>query len=291
MIGTIILLAVLGGGGYTLFKDYRNGFVITGPALYKLSGGRIKLKITKEDRLLLVAERGVENIQKNVHSLRESLAEIQANRDMALKTSAEQSKLAEDFDSILVSIINNPDKQEEAHVAAVAKVEAKKRADLFVQLAKEQSNILTPLQKELDSAEMRLDEARTKASTIKVFVTVTVSRKSLYSLNSNIGADGATPKGEIDEALHEAEKEMIKSAAMLEMAHRSNGNRGRLLLGSVEVDNEMNAARQRMALPPASDSKLQIPDVIDIESSARESHDEDEEDEIITEREFKYGQN
>lgn len=281
MIETIILLAVLGGGGFTLFKDYKSGFAITGPALYKLSGGRIKLKITKEDRLLLVAERGVENMQKNVHVLRESLAEIQANRDMALKTRAEQSKLAADFGAILNEIINNPDKQDEAHVAAVAKVEAKKRADLFAQLAKEQTNILAPLQRELDSAEMRLDEARTKASTIKVFVTVTVSRKSLYSLNSNVGADGATPKGEIDEALHEAEKEMIKSAAMLEMAHRSNGNRGRLLLGSVEVDNEMNAARQRMALPPVSDSRPQIQEVLDVEPSAEKSRDE--EDEITTE--------
>ena len=284
MIETIVIIGLVSGGGYALFKDYKKGFIIVGPALYRLSGGRIKLKINKEDRLLMIAETGVENIQKSVNALRESIAEIQANRDMAFKTGAEQAKLAVDFDQILVSIVNSPDKQQEAHVAAVAKIEAQKRADLHRQLAREQDNILGPLQRDLDSSEMRLEEAKTKASTIKVFVTITASRKCLYPISSNIGVDGATSRGEIDDALYEAEKDMIKSAAMLEMAERSNNGRGRLLLGGVEVDNEMNRARQRAALPPAVE-----PDpkgILDVEPSSIERCDED--GETVSKPEFRY---
>lgn len=251
MLELILMVGFVGGGGYGLYKDYRNGFVVTGPFLYKISSGRINLNPTQQDKHLLIAETAVKNTEKNLQTLRESVAEIDANRKMAMKQSIEQAQLAKNFQTILDQIINDSTKREEAQVAAVAKVEAQKRSDLFHNLAMSQSSVLTGLEKELDSAEMELDVARTKASTIKVFVSITNSRKSLYALQSNVSQDGATPKGEIDNAIYEAEKEMIKSATLLDLANKRNGSRANLLLKSLDVDQELENARKRVALPPA----------------------------------------
>ncbi len=251
MFELLFFVAVFGGSGYGLYRDSKNGFINTRFIIEKVSGGKIELLHSQEDKHLIIAETAVANTAKNVSTLRESIAEIDANMQMAMKQSIEQTQLARSFQGILDQVVNNPDRQEEVQVAAVAKVESQKRANLFQGLANSQASVLIGLQKELDSAEMELDISRTKASTIKVFVAITHSRKSLYSLQSSVSQEGLTPKGEIDNAIYEAEKEMIKSATLLDMVSKNSGSRAKKLLSSLDIDNEIDAARKRSALPPA----------------------------------------
>src|SRR3989344_6353555 len=261
MFETLFFLAIFGGGGYGLYKDSHRGFATTRMLIERVSGGKIRFAQSKETKSLFIAEKAVEDTGKTVHALRESIAEIDANQKMALKESAEQAQLAMGFRDILDRIVNDRTKQEEAQVAAVAMVEAEKRAKLFTNLAHEQARILSGLRKQLDSAEMELDVARTKATTISVFVSITQSWKSLYALQSNVGGDGFTPKGELDNAMYDAEKEMIKSASLLEMANRNNGSRAKLLLQTLEVDDEIAKSRARVTAAPLREDNSQ--DVFD----------------------------
>ena len=44
---------------------------------------------------------------------------------------------------------------------------------------------------------------------------------------------------------------MIKSATLLDMVSKNSGSRAKKLLSSLDIDNEIDAARKRSALPPA----------------------------------------
>ena len=261
----ILELVALGGSGYFLYKDSKNGFIKTKTLVEKVSGGRIKLLETSVSQSRVQkAETAVTKSAAQVAKLRDKVATVEANMKIHIQQAQEQRLLAAQFDEVLQRVAGKEGKEMEETAAASGKIAANQRATMFETLAEKEIQVLPGLQAQLDNAELDLDLKKDKASTVQATAEFGEALTQLYEINSDINPEtGFTAKADLDQALIDSQRDVYKAQSLLGMANRrnTNGNASRLLLSS-KIEKEIQAARQKTSLP-APESELA--DVAEVE--------------------------
>lgn len=241
-------LAAVGAGGLWVYKDYRSGFLGTKAIANKVRGALgLGGKTSESERAALI----VQNYVKGVGQLREAVAMIEANYEIAGKKAKEQYLVADRFENIKEEAMRKGDEKTVA-AAAKGKLEAKKRADLNRGLASEQVEIAQALHAELEARETDLDVVRTEAETVVVFEAIDTARRHLYQLISRVDAvSGLTVRGELEAIRERSERKMLQSGHLVKMAQNHGGDRLNQLLQLSEVKDDIEETRRRISLPPA----------------------------------------
>lgn len=243
---TIAEIVVTVGAIVFFYKDYKNDFARSREII-----AWILDKIKGREGAVSCAERFVQAYAKQIGALREAVATIEANQKIAEKRAFEEAHLAVSFKSVVDEALRRG-KDKEAAAAAVAKIQCEMRADLFREHAQQQIRVAEEMHDGLESAEMEFEIVKTQAETIKVYAALTEAKRQLYGLISEIEAKtGLTAKGNIRQILLTVETDMYKADSMLRLAGRNGRARVESFMRQVEVQNELEEARQRIALPPA----------------------------------------
>lgn len=246
----LVQVATLGGSAIFVWQDYKRGFA-TSKSLFEGATRKIRRLTGLRESEVEKAQNTVNAWAKNIASLRESLASIEAGSKQALRQSQEQKLLASQFEDVEVEALRKND-EEAATAAAVAKIQADTRFNLFEEHAQAQNEVARVLERELDSAEMEFGMAQTKAETIGLNESISEAQCNLYELVSNIGINGLTPKGELEQAVLRTEHKRLKAGVLLRLAGKTNNNKVRRFMQIAEVSKELDQARKRIALLPAS---------------------------------------
>ena len=250
MIWGVMELVFVGGAGLFLYQDYKRGFVTT-KALAEKAGSKFRQLTGIRESEVDKANRAVEQWSRQVGVLRESVASIKANHQLAEKRNREEMVLVSQFNKVQENALRVND-QDAAAAAAMAKIQAAQRATLFAEHAIEQIQVARALEQELEGVEVEFDIIRTQAETVRVNAEISEARRNLYELTSSIEAKtGFTSRGVLEQALINTEHEKLKSGALLDMAFKHSSSRVHRYMQLAEVNEELDQARKRIALPPA----------------------------------------
>lgn len=246
----VIQLVALGGGGIFVYQDYKHGFVTSKAILAGASHKFRRLTGIKESE----TDKATETVEKwavNIAKLREAVASVSANSQLAVKQSQEQRFLVSQFSQVEEEALRKND-EEAATVAAVAKIESERRSNLYAEHAQSQAEVAQVLERDLDISEMEFCKAQTKAETIRLNESIAEAQGNLYQLTSSFNVDGLTPKGELEQGVLRTEHKRLKSGVLLRLASKNDNSKIHRFMQDAEVKRELDSTRNRLALPPAS---------------------------------------
>ena len=254
-------LGLLAAGSLYLWNDYKHGFP------------RMKLLATRARDLIhtlpLLGGNGVASAEKTVArygqslgSLREAVATLEANHDQFARRACESRQIATEFGKVVEEALRAHD-EHAAEVAAVAKVNAERRAELFEKNAQSQQDVARIMHERLDGVETEFEIIKTKADTIKVCAAVADANRRLYELISEVDPQrGLTANGEIETLLLRTEHEELKSMKLIEMAKPNGSSLREKYVRESSVQQALNEARDRLSLPapgvPKTNGALEI---------------------------------
>lgn len=243
-------LVALGGGGIFVWQDYKHNFV-TSKAIMAGASRKIRRLTGIRESETDKATQAVEQWAIKIAKLREAVASVSANSQLALKQSQEQRLLVSDFGQVEEEALRKND-EEAATAAAVAKIQAGMRSNLYAEHAQSQVEVAQILERELEGVEMEFAMAQTKAETIKVNELIAEAQGDLYELVSGIGANGLTPKGELEQGVLRTEHKRLRSGILLRLASKNDNGKVHRFMQDTEVRRELDSTRARMALLPGS---------------------------------------
>lgn len=246
----VVELVLVGGTGLFLFQDYKRGFVAT-KGLAEKAGSKFRQLTGIRESEVDKANRAVEQRARQVAILRESVASLKANYQLAEKRHHEEMILVSQFNKVEEQALRAND-QDAATAAAIAKIQAERRVQRFADHAQDQIQVARVLEQELEGQEFELDISRTQAEDVRLNNEISEAQRNLYELTSNIQAQtGFTARGVLEQALINTEREKLKTSALLEMASKHSLGRVSRFMELAEVKQELDEARKRIALPPA----------------------------------------
>lgn len=242
----VLELAALGAGGLYLYRDYRQGFPKTKALVVKIQRA---LHLGGEPDEVAIANAAIEKFAQGLGALREAVAEVETNHQMAVQQGLEQSKLAASFLEVEKDALRKQD-ENTAAVAAVAKINAKARAELFEEHAQESLKVAKVLHDELDAVEMEFEARRTEVDTVRVRAAIADARQKLYAVISQVEKEtGLTAVGQLKQALVSSERRMLKTGFLLDMASNSGNGKIRKMMQLAEVRYDLDETRKLIALP------------------------------------------
>lgn len=256
LLGLVVVLGTLGGGGLFLWRDSKGNFAVT-----KALAGKAMQKVGKfvgrGDGEIEIADKAINCYAKNLGMLRDAVATIEANYKQAGRQAQEQIKIADDFQEVEEDALKKGD-QETAEVAAIAKIQALKRVEIYEDSAQTQIKVAEVLSRELEETEMEFDVVQTKAETIRVYHSMAQAKRQLYNMISNVEKSiGLTSQGQLNQLLLKTEHENIKADSLLEMAKKRNSNKARGLIEATDVRKDIEEVSKKLGLLAAAPSEVE----------------------------------
>ncbi len=244
-------LLELGIVGITLFYvwiDYRRGFPSIRQAIERLYElGQRLFHLNKDEKKR--AEVIVRSFGKHLAIIREAVATLQANYEVAARHAKEQDKLATDFRQLGEENLRHGD-EDTGFAAATAAAEARKRMQMYEETAQQQLIAAEELQRQLDREELHFGAVETQAETIYLNNAIAEAKNQLYELLSDVEAKtGLTVHGTLAHLLESSERNRIKSGKLLDLVRHSSNGKMRDMIINNEAHMELEAMRQRIALP------------------------------------------
>lgn len=244
----LLELAAVGVGGFYLYTDYRRGFPSIKHALeraYEMGQRLFHFQVDENKRARLIVSR----FAQHLGVLREAVATLQANYEVATRQAKEQEKLASDFRQLGEEKLRGGD-EDTAHAAATAEAEAEKRMNSYFEMAESQVLAAEELQHDLDQEELDFAKVEMQAETINVEHAIAEAKMQLYVLLSDVEArTGLTSRGALKQLMESSRVNRIKSDKLLTMARRSSNSKMHGMIEDNEVRQKLEAMRQRIALP------------------------------------------
>lgn len=248
----LMQLAGVAGTGLYVYSDYKRGWATSKRLLGRVANLTLRRTGYGEDSEKKI-NAVINEYARQVASFREDVASIEADAKVYENKAREQEAEAHQYWGLVEGAFRCGD-QEAAAIAAEAQVQAETRRNLFTEHASDQARVVRVMRLELDNLEMSFEQKKTKAETARVRLRKAQAKRRLYELSSEVHEKyGLTPSGELDKIFLDAEREDIKTGVLLEMVREGPRLRAGQLLHSVEVERVLEEARQRLALPPASD--------------------------------------
>lgn len=270
----IIEFVMLAGGGFFLYKDWRQGFAASRALLAKVG----LAKLVEED-MSSKAERLVNDQAKIVGMLVDKTASVEASYEQNIRKAADHQKWIEEFGSLaeqatqrvmeierrLRGDLEDSEKTDlqkklqklelDAGTAILARGYHKERLRAVEELIMEQKVVIEALDSQHQLASIKLDRDKMERDFVLSDIAIAETKELTYQLASEVDAQtGFTISGQLKELRDKAEHRKLKAGAMLRLAERNNNRSPELntLLQDATVNKELADIRNRLALPAPS---------------------------------------
>lgn len=243
-------LAAFGVGALYVYYDYKRGWSTARRLWGKAESFALRLTGHQEDGVNR-ANKLVGDFGRGLDEFRRAVAAIEADIQVSEKQGREQSMLVGQYRILVETALRRGD-EKTATVAAEAAVQAETRARMFVDHVVDQRRVVVIMREGLLEQENNFDVMQTKVVTIQTRSQLAEAKEKLYGLVSEVHVKtGLTPSAELERMRLDAERRDVQAGFLLEMARNHNGQQAKRLLRSVEADQVLIEARNRLALPAA----------------------------------------
>lgn len=256
LIANGVVLVLLSGGGIIAYQDYRRGFPLGKSFLGKAEKIYLKLSGAKPDGPVEHARNAVMLQEARVEKLRKSVALIAATSQVAYEESRQEILIAEKFERTKIEALQK-NNEEIAEAAALAQLEALRRADIQIEFSEKYGIRTKYLEKQLNQQERELLLMKDKKSTIEVRTQVTEGMNALYQLLSDVEAETGvpTPRLMLEDQLKQSRLNELTAGNLISLAENRKKIEGKELpqyasVSLEQIQGEINILQKRLIAIP-----------------------------------------
>jgi phage shock protein A len=243
----LIDAALAVGGVLLLIQQYQTGFqgakqVGAGLArsLYKLIGTPTPAE--QVDQVL-------GSLGRHTEAVRREVAKVRAYHQQFIESSAAHRTLAARYANA-VNVALSRQEERLARAAAHKKIAHVKTAALFDGFAAALEKIIPTLDARLELTEDRHEAAKASAGILKAELAVATANEEVYQTLSGIEAETGIPLGAKLEGLRQQTRhQYLTSEHLLQLLPATPDAEIETFMKGIEVDEELDAARQQLSLP------------------------------------------
>jgi phage shock protein A len=250
----LIDAALVVGGVLLLIQQYQTGFqgakrvgaeLVRG--LYKLIGTPTPAEQVDEV---------VGSLGRHTEAVRREVAKVRAYRQRFIESAASHRTLAARYaNAVGVALSRNEERL--ARTAAQKKLAHLKTAALFDGFAAALEKIMPTLEARLELTEDRHEAAKASAGILKAELSVATANEAVYQTLNGIESETGIPLGDKLEALRQQTRhQYLTSEHLLQLLPETPDAEIQAFMKGIEVDEELEAARQQLALPRPDSPKL-----------------------------------
>jgi phage shock protein A len=250
----LIDAALAVGGVLLLIQQYQTGFqgakkvgaeVLRG--LYKLVGTPTPAEQVDEV---------VGSLGRHTEAVRREVAKVRAYHQQFIESAAAHRTLAARY-AHAVNVALSRKEERLARTAAQKKIAHVKTAALFDGFAAALDKIIPTLEARLELTEDRHEAAKASAGILKAELAVATANEAVYQTLSGIESETGIPLGDkLEELRQQTRHQYLTSEHLLQLLPQTPDAEIEAFMKGIEVDEELDAARQQLALPRADGPTL-----------------------------------
>jgi phage shock protein A len=249
----LIDAALVVGGVWLLIQQYQTGFQGAKKVGSELVRGLYKLigTPTPADQV----DEVVGSLGRHTEAVRREVAKVKAYHQQFIESSAAHRTLAARYaHAVNVALPRNEERL--ARMAAQKKLAHVKTAALFDGFAAALEKIMPTLEARLELTEDRHEAAKATAGILKAELSIATANEEVYQTLSGIESETGVPLGDkLEELRQRTRHEYLTSEHLLQLMPETPDAEIEAYMKGIDVDEELDAARQQLSLPHADTSK------------------------------------
>jgi phage shock protein A len=245
----LIDAALAVGGVWLLIRQYQTGFQGAKQVGAELVRGLYKMLGTPTPAEQV--DEVVGSLGRHTEAVRREVATVKAYHQQFIESAAAHRGLAERY-AHAVNVALSRQEERLARGAAQKKLAHLKSAALFDGFAAALEKIMPTLEARLELTEDRHEAAKASAGILKAELSVATANEAVYqTLNGIESATGIPLGAKLDELRQQTRHQYLTSEHLLQLLPASPDAEIEAFMKSIEVDEELNEARQQLSLPCA----------------------------------------
>jgi phage shock protein A len=250
----LIDAALAVGGVLLLIQQYQTGFQGAKKVGAELVRGLYKLMGTPTPAEQV--DEVVGSLGRHTEAVRREVAKVRAYHQQFIESAAAHRTLAARYANA-VNVALSRTEERLARMAAQKKLAHVKTAALFDGFAAALEKIMPTLEARLELAEDRHEAAKATAGILKAELSIATANEEVYQTLSGIESETGIPLGDkLEELRQRTRHEYLTSEHLLQLMPETPDAEIQSFMKGIEVDEELDAARQQLALPRPDTPKL-----------------------------------
>jgi phage shock protein A len=193
----------------------------------------------------------VGSLGRHTEAVRREVAKVRAYHQQFVESAAAHRGLANRY-AYAVNVALSRKEERLARAAAQKKIAHVKTAVLFDGFAAALEKIIPTLEARLELTEDRHEAAKASAGILKAELGVATANEEVYQTLSGIESETGIPLGaKLEELRQQTRHQYLTSEHLLQLLPQTPDAEIQAFMKGIEVDEELDAARQQLALPRA----------------------------------------
>jgi phage shock protein A len=249
----LIDAALAVGGVLLLIQQYQTGFQGAKKVGAELVRGLYKLMGTPTPAEQV--DEVVGSLGRHTEAVRREVAKVRAYHQQFIESAAAHRTLAARYANA-VNVALSRTEERLARMAAQKKLAHVKTAALFDGFAAALEKIMPTLEARLELTEDRHEAAKATAGILKAELSIATANEEVYQTLSGIESETGIPLGDkLEELRQRTRHEYLTSEHLLQLMPETPDAEIEAYMKGIDVDEELDAARQQLSLPRAATPK------------------------------------
>jgi phage shock protein A len=194
----------------------------------------------------------VGSLGKHTETVRREVAKVRAYQQQFVESAAAHRALVARYANA-VNVALSRDEERLARTAAQKKIAHLKSAALFDGFAAALEKIMPTLVARLELSEDRHEAAKASAGILKAEISVAAANEEVYRTLSGVESETGIPLGDkLEELRQQTRHQYLTSEHLLQLMPATPDAEIEAFMKGIEVDEELEAARQQLSLPRPS---------------------------------------
>jgi phage shock protein A len=186
---------------------------------------------------------------RHTEAVRREVAKVRAYQQQFIESAAAHRALAARYANA-VNVALSRQEERLARTAAQKKIAHLKTAAMFDGFASALEKILPTLQARLELTEDRHEAAKASAGILKAELSVATANEAVYQTLNGIEAETGIPLGDkLEDLRQQTRHQYLTSEQLLQLLPEAPDAEIQAFMKGIEVDEELEAARQQLSLP------------------------------------------
>jgi phage shock protein A len=243
----LIDAALVVGALLLLRQQYQTGFQGTKKVAADLVRGLYKLVGTPTPTEQV--DDVVGSLGRHTEAVRREVAKVRAHHQQFIESAATHRTLAARYaNAVDVALARQEERL--ARMAAQKKLAHLKTAALFEGFGAALEKIMPTLEARLELTEDQHEAAKASAGILKAEIAVATANEAVYQTLSGIEAETGIPLGDkLEELRQQTRHQYLTSEHLLQLLPETPDAEIQAFMTGLEVDEELEAARQQLSLP------------------------------------------
>jgi phage shock protein A len=243
----LIDAALAVGGVLLLIQQYQTGFQGAKKVGAELVRGLYKMIGTPMPEAQV--DEVVGSIGRHTEAVRREVAKVRAYHQQFIESAGAHRTLAARYANA-VNVALSRQEERLARAAAQKKIAHVKTAALFDGFAAALEKIMPTLEARLELTEDRHEAAKASAGILKAELSVATANEEVYQTLSGLESETGIPLGDkLEDLRQQTRHQYLTSEHLLQLLPETPDAEIEAFMKGIEVDEELDAARQQLALP------------------------------------------